>query len=63
MNQEKLYLNPSLTLAEIALKLDIHPIYVSQIINETFHQNFREFLNTYRIEESKRIVGSRNPEL
>ena len=56
MNQEKLYLNPSLTLAEIALKLDIHPIYVSQIINETFNQNFREFLNTYRIEESKRLL-------
>ncbi len=56
MNQEKLYLNPSITLTEIALKLTIHPIYVSQIINETFRQNFREFLNSYRIEESKRLL-------
>jgi AraC-like DNA-binding protein len=63
MIQEKLYLNPSLTLAEIALKLELHPIYVSQIINETFHQNFREFLNTYRIEESKRMLSKETQNL
>ena len=56
MNQEKLYLNPSITINEIAQKLDIHPIYVSQIINETFQQNFRDFVNKYRIEECKRLL-------
>ena len=56
MNQEKLYLNPSITINEIAQKLDIHPIYVSQIINEIFQQNFRDFVNKYRIEECKRLL-------
>jgi AraC-like DNA-binding protein len=31
-------------------------MYVSQIINESFRQNFREYVNRYRIEESKRLL-------
>ena len=60
MNQEKLYLNPSITLTEIAQKLDIAPCYVSQVINESFQQNFRDFVNKYRIEESKRLLTQQN---
>ena len=60
MNEERLFLNPSITLPQIAEKLDIAPCYVSQIINETFQQNFRDFVNKYRIEESKRLLTQKN---
>jgi AraC-like DNA-binding protein len=60
MNQEKLYLSPALSLTEIAQRLDIAPRYVSQIINETCQQNFHEFVNRYRVEESKRLMAQQN---
>jgi AraC-like DNA-binding protein len=56
MGEEKLFLNPSVTLSDLAHKLEIAPCYVSQIINESFQQNFRDFINKYRIEESKRLL-------
>jgi len=56
MNENKMYLNPSITLNDMAQKLDIAPCYVSQIINESFQQNFRDFVNKYRIEESKHLL-------
>jgi AraC-like DNA-binding protein len=56
MNAEKLFLNSSLTLTDIAQKLEIAPCSLSQVINESCGQNFRDFINTYRIEESKRLL-------
>jgi AraC-like DNA-binding protein len=63
MHQEKLYLNPNLSLMEIAQKLDILPRYASQIINETFQYNFYDFVNKYRIEESKRLLSQQDQSL
>jgi AraC-like DNA-binding protein len=63
MNKEKLYLNPSIALNDFAKKLDIAPCYVSQIINESFQQNFRDFVNKYRIEESKQLLSKQNQNL
>jgi AraC-like DNA-binding protein len=63
MNKEKLYLNPSLALSDFAQKLNIAPCYVSQIINESFQQNFRDFVNKYRIEESKQLLTQQNQNL
>jgi AraC-like DNA-binding protein len=56
MAAEKLFLNSSVTLTDIAQKLDIAPCSLSQVINESCGQNFRDFLNAYRIEESKRLL-------
>ena len=56
MNQDRLFLDPSISLVDIAQKIDIAPCYVSQVINESFGQNFRDFVNKYRIEESKRLL-------
>jgi AraC-like DNA-binding protein len=63
MQTEKPYLNPALSLAEIAQKLDVAPRYVSQIINESFRQNFHDFVNKHRIEESKRLLAQQNQNL
>ncbi len=56
MENEKLYLNPLLTLSHLSKKLLINRGHLSQIINETFHQHFNDFVNSYRIQESKRIM-------
>jgi AraC-like DNA-binding protein len=56
MEKEKLYLNSMLTLPDLAQKMNISPAHLSQIINELFHQHFTDFLNKYRIEESKAIL-------
>lgn len=53
MKVERPYLKSSLTINEIGEKLTIPSRHVSQIINETFHQNFLDFINCYLIEESK----------
>jgi AraC-like DNA-binding protein len=63
MNKEKLFLDPSIALNDFAQKLNIAPCYVSQIINESFQQNFRDFVNKYRIEESKQLLTQQNQNL
>ena len=60
MEVEKPYLESSLTLNELAEKMSISPRYVSYIINKSFNKNFFDFINGYRIEESRRLL--KNPE-
>jgi len=58
MEKEKPFLEPEITLKELASRLEIHPRYASQVINERFNKNFFEFINYYRIEEAKtRLVS------
>jgi AraC-like DNA-binding protein len=57
MTQEKLFLNSSLNLGEVAQKLSVVPRYLSQVINEIKGQNFYDFVNSYRIEEAKKILS------
>jgi len=57
MKQEKLFLNSSLNLGEVAQKLSVVPRYLSQVINEIKGQNFYDFVNSYRIEEAKKILS------
>ena len=63
MTGEKLFLNPSLSLTEIAQKLEVAPRYVSQVINESCRQNFHDFVNKFRVEESKRLLSQQNQNL
>ena len=57
MEENKLFLDENISLPRLAEKLNIHPNYISQIINEKFQKNFYDFINSYRIEEFKRIVA------
>lgn len=56
MLNEKLYLNSSLNLGEVANKLSVLPRYLSQVINELKGQNFYDYVNSYRIEEAKKLL-------
>ncbi|MCW8810678.1 MAG: AraC family transcriptional regulator [Ignavibacteriaceae bacterium] len=51
--EEKPYLNPELTITEVARKLNVSVKYLSQVINESLGKNFYDFINSYRIEEAK----------
>jgi AraC-like DNA-binding protein len=53
-DKEKCYLNPELTLSELATKLDTNTSVLSAVINTGFGKNFNDFVNEYRVEEFKR---------
>ena len=53
MSSEKPYLNPNLTLRDLAQTLDIPPNHLSQLLNEGFNKNFAEYINSYRVETFK----------
>lgn len=57
MEQEKPYLTPSLTLDKLAGQLRLQPRLLSNIINRHFDCNFFEFINSYRVEEAKRMLA------
>jgi len=51
MKEEKPFLNPKLTLTELAESLSISNNHLSQIINQYEQVNFHDFVNNYRVEE------------
>ena len=53
MEDDKIYLNPDLTLKKLSEKIMVHPNHLSRIVNEKFQQSFNDFINSYRIEEAK----------
>ncbi len=57
MKNEKPYLNPDLTLKELASTLSISPRYLSQVINGYKNQNFYDYISQCRIEEAKKILS------
>ena len=56
MESEKLYLNPELTLNELAKAVDINANQLSSVINNGFDKNFNDFINGYRVNEVKRAL-------
>jgi AraC-like DNA-binding protein len=60
MKTQQLYLIPSLTIDDLSKKLSIPSWYLSQVINDSFNQNFFNFINKYRVEEAKRIFMDSN---
>lgn len=56
MNQEKLYLEPELSLSDLAQKLKTNTSVLSAAINSNFGKNFNDFVNEYRVEEFKKQI-------
>lgn len=54
MKTQKPYLEPKLTLGELADSLDISANHLSQIINQYEEKNFYDYINGYRVEEFKK---------
>ncbi len=56
VEQEKLYLDPGLSLKDVADKLHTNTKYLSQVVNHHAGQNFQQFINAYRVEDAKRKI-------
>jgi steroid delta-isomerase-like uncharacterized protein len=61
MREERPFLDPDLTLAQLADHLDVSTNHLSQVINSQCQQSFWEFLNGYRVEEAKRRLREAGP--
>ncbi len=59
MTVEKLYLNPDLTLAEVAASIGSNRTYLSQYINNTLNTTFYEYVNGYRVREATYLLANR----
>ncbi len=59
MAQNKLHLDPNLSLYKLARALSISPNYISQTLNETIGESFFDYVNRWRVETAKdKIVSS-----
>lgn len=56
--EDKPFLNEKITLVEVSKLLNVGPHQISQVINEKTNNNFNDFINSYRIEESKKLLIS-----
>jgi AraC-like DNA-binding protein len=54
----KPFVNPKLSLQDVSLELDINPNRLSQAINEKTGFNFKDYINSYRVEEAKLLLSS-----
>ena len=52
------YLNPRLSISDVAKQVRIPVKDLSQIVNESLQKNFYDFINSYRIEEAKQMLLS-----
>jgi AraC-like DNA-binding protein len=57
MDVQKLFLNPELTITELANTLEVHTNHLSQVINSVESKTFYDFVNGKRIDEFKKIVA------
>jgi len=58
MNSKKPYLNPDITLETVAKDTSINARILSQIINESYKNNFNGYINEFRIQESLKQLSS-----
>jgi len=58
MEEQSAYKKQELSIGELADMLDIHPNYLSQVINDKAGQSFYDFINTYRVEAFKKLIAS-----
>lgn len=58
MQDEKPYLDSNLKIQHLAERVGISSHHLSQIINENMNQNYADFINSYRINEARRLLLS-----
>lgn len=56
MEKDKVYLNPDLTLSDLASYLITNNQYVSRVINKSFGKSYTDFVNEYRVNDFIELV-------
>jgi len=56
MNRERLYLDPSLTLARVARKLSVPQARLSQLLNDNNGTTFKQYIAQLRVNETQRLL-------
>lgn len=57
MEINKFFLKQNLNIEEFSKRINLPVKEVSAVINKHYHTNFFEFMNSYRIEEAKRLLS------
>jgi AraC-like DNA-binding protein len=58
IENDKLYLDPNLSLGDLCQKINRKQRYVSQAINEVGKTSFSSLINSFRINEARRLLAS-----
>lgn len=56
MNTNRVFMDAELNLSSLAEILNVHPKTLSQSINNIFESNFSDYINSYRIDASKKLL-------
>lgn len=56
MEMKKVYRDPDISLQGLSEKLSVTSHQLSQILNEKLERNFSDLINSYRIEEAKKLL-------
>ena len=56
MNEKKLYIDPELSLKQLAAHVGLHANKLSWLLNNHFGNNFNDFINRFRIMEFQKMA-------
>jgi YesN/AraC family two-component response regulator len=56
MQQERLFLQPSLSLTDVADRLHTNKTYISKLVNSTYGVSFPDFLNALRVDYAQQYL-------
>lgn len=62
MQNDKIYLEPNLTLTDLSRQIGVNSTILSYAINNGFSKNFNDFVNEFRISEVKEKLQNRDAE-
>ncbi|MGN0191745.1 MAG: helix-turn-helix domain-containing protein [Candidatus Cryptobacteroides sp.] len=57
MEQDRIFLNPELTLRDASTSIGTNMKYLSQYLNHSVGMSFYEYVNRYRVEEACRLIN------
>ena len=61
MTEDRLYLNPKLTISDVAAAIGSNRTYLSDYLNQNLGVTFFEYVNRYRVQQACEIlVGAKN---
>ena len=57
MKDKKLYLQPDLTITQLANEMNCSKHHLSQVLNELLQKSYYDYINSLRIEEAMPLLG------